>query len=158
LQDVAGVETGVDAHGGDTRDGFSVRNRPLDGRGAAEFGEQRGVEVEVAEGRKIEHPLRNDAAVADNDDGVGLEGGELGAKFVVSLDAVGLGKGEIEFQCRFFDWRLHEFEAAPFGTIGLSDDEMNAESGGDQLFERGDGEARSAAENEIESLSHLAIE
>ena len=94
-QDVAGVEAGVDAHGGDAGDGFAVRDRPLNRRGAAIFREQRGVQVDVAEWREIEHPLRNDAAVADDDDGVGLEGGELGAEFVVGLDAVGLGDGKI---------------------------------------------------------------
>ena len=82
-EDVAGIEAGVDAHGGDAGDGFTVRDRPLDGCGAAIFREQRGVQVDVAERREIEHPLRNDAAVADDDDGVGLEGGELGAEFVV---------------------------------------------------------------------------
>ena len=30
--------------------------------------------------------------------GVGLEGGELGAEFVVGLDAVGLGDGEIQLR------------------------------------------------------------
>ncbi len=99
-QDVAGVEAGVDAHGGDAGDGFAVCDGPLDGRGAAIFREQRGVQVDVAERRKIEHPLRNDAAVADDDDGVGFEGGELGAEFVVGLDAVGLGDGKIQFAAR----------------------------------------------------------
>ena len=53
-----------------------------------------------------------------------------------------------------FDRRRNKFEAASFGTVRLSDDEMNAEPGFDQLFERGDGEARRAAENEIEGLRH----
>ena len=72
------------------------------------------------------------------------------------LDAFGLGDGEVQLQGRFFDRRSDEFEAASFGTIGLRHDEMNAESGFDQLLERGDGEARSAAENEIEG--HWVIE
>ena len=97
-EDVAGVEAGVDAHGGDAGDGFAVCDGPLNRSGAAIFREQRGVQVDVAERREIEHPLRNDAAVADDDDGVGLEGGELGAEFVVGLDAVGLGDGEIQFE------------------------------------------------------------
>ena len=113
------------------------------------------MEVDVAEWRKIEHPLRDYAAVADDDDRVGLEGGELGAEFVVGLDAFGLGDREIQLERGLFDWRLDEFEAASFGTVGLSDDEVDAESGVDQLFECGDGEARRAAENEIQR--HLVI-
>ena len=34
-------------------------------------------------------------------------------------------------------------------AVGLSHDEMDAVAGCDQLFERGDGEARGAAKNEI---------
>ena len=56
------------------------------------------MQVDVAERREVEHPLRDDAAVADYDDGVGLEGGELRAEFFVGLDAVGLGDREIQFQ------------------------------------------------------------
>ena len=48
-EDVAGVESGVDAHGGDAGDGLAVGDGPLDGRGAAIFREQRGVQVDVAE-------------------------------------------------------------------------------------------------------------
>ena len=97
-KDVAGIEAGVDAHRGDAGDGFAARDGPLNRRGTAVFRKQRGVQVDVAERREIEHPLRNDAAVADDDDGVGLECGELGAKFVVGLDAVRLSDGKIQFQ------------------------------------------------------------
>jgi len=38
--------------------------------------------------------LRDDAAIADDDDGVGLEGVELLAEFVVRLNLVGLGDGQ----------------------------------------------------------------
>ena len=89
-EDVAGVESGVDAHGGHAGDGFALRNRPLDGGCAAIFGKKRAVQVDITEGWKVEHPLRNEAAVADDDDGFGLECGELGAEFVVVLDLVGL--------------------------------------------------------------------
>ena len=58
--------------------------------------------------------------------------------------------GRFSLQRGLFDRRGDEFEAAAFGAVGLGDDEMDAESGRDQLFERGDGEARRAAENEIE--------
>ncbi len=97
-EDIASVEAGVDAHGGDAGDGFAVCDGPLNGRGATVFREERGVQVDVAEGRKVEHPLGDDASVADDDDGVGLEGGELGAEFVVGLDAVGLSNREIQPQ------------------------------------------------------------
>ena len=133
-QDVAGIEPGVDAHCGDAGDGLAVCDGPLDRSRTAIFRQQRGVEVDVAESREIEHPLRNDAAVADDDDSVGLESRELSAEFFVGLDAVGLDDGKIQLQCRLFDRRRNKFKAASFGTVGLCHDQMHAESGGDQLF------------------------
>ncbi len=66
--------------------------------------------------------------------------------------------GRFSFSADSLTGEGDEFEAASFGAIRLGHDEMDAEAGGDQLFERGDGEARCAAENEIEGLSHLVIE
>ena len=94
-ENIAGVEASIDAHGGHSRDGFTVRDGPLNWSGTAIFREQRGVEINVTQRREIEHPLRDDAAVADDDDGLRFDGGELAAEFVVGLDAVGLGDGEI---------------------------------------------------------------
>jgi len=149
-QDVAGVEAGVDAHGGDARHCFSMCNRPLDRSCAAIFRQERRVEVDVAERREIEHPLRDDAAVADDDDGVGLEGDELSAEFFVLLDSVGLGDGKVQLERRLFDRGSDKFETAAFGTVGLSHDEVHAESGVNQCFQRRYGEERRPAEDEIE--------
>ena len=81
----------VNFHRGDSGGGFAPGDRPLDGRGAAIFRQERGVQVDIAERGQIEHPLRNDAAVTDDDDGVRLELGELSAEAGVVLDAFGLG-------------------------------------------------------------------
>ena len=89
-KNVTSVEAGIDPHGGDAGDGLAIRDGPLDRRGATIFREQRGVEIDVAKRGEIEHPLRNDAAVTDDDDGVGLEGCKLSAEGVVIFDAVGL--------------------------------------------------------------------
>ena len=99
------------------------------------------MEVEVAEWREIEHPLRDDAAVTDDDDGVGLDVAAIGRGILRCFDAVGLCDGKVQLQGGRFYWRCHEFEAAAFGTVGLGHDEVQAESGGDQLLERGNGES-----------------
>src|SRR6266567_266760 len=99
-EDIAGIESGVDSHRCDSSYGFAVRNSPLDRGRTAVFREQRCVQVDVAERRQIEHPLRNDAAVADNDDGVGLEGGELSAEVVIVFDALGLRDRKVQLQRR----------------------------------------------------------
>jgi hypothetical protein len=99
----AGVEAGVDAHRRDAGDRFSASDRPLHGRCAAVLRQQRGVQIDVAERRQVKHPLRNDAAVADHDDRIGLEGAELRAKFVVGFDSVGLRDGHSQLQGGLLD-------------------------------------------------------
>jgi hypothetical protein len=47
-----GIEPGIHAHDGDTGFSISVENRPLDRRGAAVIGEQRGVDVEATKSGK----------------------------------------------------------------------------------------------------------
>ena len=76
----AGVEARVEAHGGDAGVGFAVGDGPLDGRGAAVLRQQRAVQVDAAEAGQGEHPVRDDAAVGDDEDGVGGDGFELGAE------------------------------------------------------------------------------
>ena len=44
----------------------------------------------------------------------------------------------------------NEFEAASFGTVGLSHDQMNPEACGGKRFECRNGELGRAAEDEIE--------
>ena len=69
-QHVAGIEPGVDLHGGDAGARFAVDDRPLDGSGAAILRQQRGVHVDDAERREIDHGLRNDLAIAHHHHGV----------------------------------------------------------------------------------------
>ena len=48
-KNIAGIEAGVNLHRGDPSDSFAARNRPLNGRSAAIFRQERGVQVDVAE-------------------------------------------------------------------------------------------------------------
>jgi hypothetical protein len=108
------------------------------------------VQIDVAKRRKVKHPLRNDAAVTDHDDGVGLESGELRAEGVILLDGFRLCDGQAQLQRAPLDRGRNKFEAATFGTVRLRDYATDVESSVDQFVERGHGEARRAAENEIE--------
>ena len=69
-QNVSGIETGIDPHGGDAGHALAAGNGPLDRRRSAIFGQQRSMQVEISQPRQINHPLRNDAPVSDNDDRV----------------------------------------------------------------------------------------
>ena len=67
---VAGIEAGVDAHGGDAGARLAVEDGPLNGPRPAVLRQQRGVHVDDAERRQVDHGLRNDLAVADHHHGL----------------------------------------------------------------------------------------
>jgi hypothetical protein len=81
----------------------------------------------------------------------------LSAESVVVLDALGLDDRQSQLQRTLFDRGGDEFKPAAFGTVRLRDYEMNVESSLNELLERGHGEARRAAQNEIERRRHWAI-
>ena len=89
-QNVAGIESGIDAHGGHAGHRLSHGDRPLNWRGPAILGQQRSMQIDVAKWRQIDHPLRNDAAITDDDDRIWLNGRELGAEFFVRFDLIRL--------------------------------------------------------------------
>ena len=49
------------------------------------------MKIDVAELGQIDHPLRNDAAIADHDDRFRRNALQLRAKFIVVLDLLRLG-------------------------------------------------------------------
>ena len=93
-KDGAGVEAFFQQHGGVAGDGVAHGYGPLDGRCATVPGQQRAVEIDTAEARESEHPRGDDAAICDDDDGVGRDGFKLGAELDVGADFFGLGDGE----------------------------------------------------------------
>ena len=147
-QDVAGVDSGIDAHGGDAGDGFSLGDCPLDRRRAPVLRQQRGVQVEISKTREIEHPLRDDAAVADDNDRVRVESRKLLPEFVVVFDFVGLRDWKFQADgCVFYggDCQIH---SAAAWTVRLRDDQRHGVAGLYQLLEGWDGKARGAAEDQ----------
>ncbi len=62
------------------------------------FGSSEAVQVDVAERRQVDHPLRNDAAVADDNDRLRPDALELRTKFFVVLDLLRLDDGQVELQ------------------------------------------------------------
>ena len=128
-QYVAGIKAGIDAHGGNPGDRFAAGDCPLDGRCAAIFWQQRRVQIQVPEPRKIDHPLRNDAAVADDDDGVGANRGKLISEFHVVLDRCGLHYSKTQADRPILHGRDGYFHSAPAGPIGLRDHQGQEKTG-----------------------------
>src|SRR6476646_2327790 len=101
--------------------------------------------------RQINHPLRDDTAVAHDDHRIRADLSELSAKFRVLLDPGRLQNTEAQASRRLFHRRAVQFHATSAGPIGLGDDQGYVESGVDQLLKRRDGESRSSCKNEIHS-------
>ena len=114
------------------------------------------MQVEVAERRQIDHPLRNDAAIAHDDDGLRSDLLQLSAEFLVVLDPVRLDDGQVECEGDTFDRRRDNFHAAAAGPIRLRHDQLHAEARGYKLLECGYGELGGAAKDQVEH-KRLAI-
>ena len=71
-----GIEPGLHLHDGDAGHFIAGHDRPLDRCGAAPAGQQRGVDVEAAQHRRVEDRLRQDQAVGRDYRDIGLQLGE----------------------------------------------------------------------------------
>src|SRR5882762_11919551 len=133
-EDVAGVEARINTHGRDPGDGLSTRDGPLDGRRAPILWQKGCMHVKVAKGWKVDHPLRDDAAVANDDEGIRFELGELIAKILVVLDLVGLSDRKAELQGSFLNRRRRQLHPAATRSVRRGDDQAHGEPGLDQLL------------------------
>ena len=105
------------------------------------FGKSEACRLMLPSFGEIEHPLGNDASVADHNDGVRLESSKLGAEIFVVLDLIWLRDRQAKFCRALFDWRPGERKASAFGTIRPSNDQAHPKPCSDKLFQRGDGES-----------------
>src|SRR5581483_5944224 len=154
-QHVTGIETGVDAHGGDAGDALAVRDGPLNGRGAAILRQQRRVHIDDAVLRQIDDRLRNDLPVAHYHHRVGVQLRQLLYYFGApnSFRLVGL---QAEPQRRFFHGGCGHFTAPALRPVRLRVDGEHFMSAGHQALERGHREGRRAHEDQTHCLPPLS--
>ena len=93
-EDVAGVHDGGDLDDADAGEGIVVDDGPVDGGGAAVFGEEGGVEVDAAVGGGGEEGVGKFLAEGDDDEAVGGEVAEEGEDFG-GVGVGGAGEGEV---------------------------------------------------------------
>src|SRR5262249_36545438 len=106
------------------------------------------MKIQIAESRKVEHPLGNDAAVADHDDRVWFTSSEFRAKFVVGFNFFWLRDGNAEAQRGLFDRRERHFHATSMSTIRLRDHQRYGITCRDKLFQGRNSKGRSAAKDQ----------
>ena len=78
----------------------------------------------------VQHPGRNDSAVADDDDCVRLQRFKLRAKLFILFDFFRLDDREAELQRRLFYRRRSQRHAAALRAVRLGHDQLNFETGG----------------------------
>src|SRR5438094_6803257 len=151
-EDIASVQSRINAHRGHACDGFTGSNGPLNWRGTTIFRQKRRVQVDISQRRQVDHPLRNDASVPDYDDCVWFEIGKLRPKFLIVLDSIGLSNRQSEFARALLYWREGHLHASSARSVRLSHYRVHRESRVHQPLQRRYGELRSAAENKMDGL------
>src|SRR5258705_2815771 len=113
--------------------------------------------VEISQGWKVNHPLRDDAPVADDNNGLGFQARKLSAKVFVVFDLFRLCDGEPELQSTLFNGRFRQLHPAATRPVGLRDYQTNKETRFDQFLEGWHREKRGSGEDEVEWLRHCTI-
>src|SRR5581483_3405240 len=147
-EDVPGIQAGIDAHRGHTGYGFAIRDSPLDGSGPAILRQKGRVQVQISQRREINHPLRDDAAIADHNDPVRFQVGESGLELLVLLDLVGLHYRNPQACGGLLDRRRREFHAASPGPVRLRNYQAYRKSGVCEPLQRRNCKLWRAAEDE----------
>src|SRR5437763_17208862 len=106
--------------------------------------------IDVAEWRQVNHPLRNYAAICDDDNRIGLQRIELRVKYCVVLDPVWLRERNAEAVSQELHWRRNHVHAAPAWPVRLRDHQLHVKVRS-ELLKRGDSEFGCAAEDQIHS-------
>ena len=131
-QHVARVQPGIHLHDGDAGLAVARLNGAVDGGCATPAGQQRGVDVDAAQPRQVQHPLRQQQAVGGHDHDVGLRSKQGSAcslgilwVFAIQPQAAGLGHGQAMRQCSLLDGRSLQLQAAAGGAIGLGQNQWH---------------------------------
>jgi len=148
-QYVAGIEAGVDSHDGHSGDRLTFGDGPLKRGSPAVLGQQRCMNVQIAVRRQVDHPLGDDAPVAYDDDGIGIDRLELRLKFGIVLDALRLRDFKASGQRALFHRRGRDFHAPAARLIRLRDYKRHMVSSVGKSLEGGDGKTWSTGEDEV---------
>ena len=153
-QHVTGIQAGIHLHDGDA--GFAVTgfDGTLDRRGTAPARQQRGVDVQTAQTRNIEHRLRQDQPVGHHHHDVGLEvAQDLTIGLVLEVER--LMDGDIVLERQLLDGARGQLATTPGGAIrlGVDTDDLvaTAQQGGQTLG----GEIGGAGKGDAQGFRHV---
>src|SRR5579885_2486130 len=110
------------------------------------------MQIDIAKSRQIDHPLRNDPAISNNDNCVGAELLDLFAKSLITPDLLRLCHRNPELNRLLLHRRWGKFHTTAARPIWLGHNQQQGMAGFMQLLESGNSKGRGSAENELEPL------
>jgi len=143
----AGVQARFHLHHGDAAAGVAGLDGALDRRRAAPARQQRGVAVDAAQARSIQHHLWQDQAIGDHYHQVRRERGQFGLGGRVA-QGLRLVHGDAVLQSQLFDRAGHQFLPAAGRAIRLGIDGYDLPARVEQGLQVLGGEFRGAGEDD----------
>ena len=152
LEDVAGIESGIDLHGSYAGLRIAARESPLDRRGAAQFGQQRCMNVDDAARRDIDDVLRDDLAVADDYHYFRSKRAQMFHR-LGAANPFGLKNADGVAQRHLLYGRGRELLFTPLRAIRLRDDFQHFMACRDHSFECGNSEIGGSEKNSLQLVT-----
>jgi hypothetical protein len=144
----AGIETLIHAHGGDAGLAIAGQDGAMDGRGTAPARQQRAMDVDAAQHRRIEEAFRQDVAVGHHHGGIEIERLER-RRVVVALEVLRCAHRQAERVGELMHGRL-AFLLATAGRFRRARiDRRHVMTRLDQRSQSGHGEFRGAEKSNL---------
>src|ERR1039458_5758527 len=153
-QHISRVQARVDPHRGHARARLAAHNGPLNGSGAAIFGQQRGVYIDDTEGGEIDHHLRDNLPVAHHHHGVARHAAQILHRFGTA-HAFRLVNRQTERERRLLHRRRSRILPPTARPVGLREHRRHFVPRFDDGMQRGNGESGSAQEYQAHKWGRL---
>src|SRR5579885_2548592 len=152
-QNIARVQSLINAHCRCAGHWLAVGDRPLNRRRTAIFWQQRSVQIQVAVLRQVKHPLWNDASIGNYDDGFRLNGLQLPLQFSICPDLFRLYDWKSGLNRSLLDGRGYQVHPAALRTVRLRYNKANVVPCIVEQFESRNSELRCSAEDKLHLVS-----
>ena len=151
-QDVAGVQPFVQLHNGHAGGFVAVDDRPLDGRTAPVFGQQRNVQVDAALGGNRQHFRRQNAPIGHHHDQLRRKGADVLGGLAIPQSTGLIHRGAVG-QRQLLDRRRGEHLLAAHGFVLSGEHAADLMPGGVQRLQTLGGNVRGSHEQNAHQFS-----
>ena len=135
----ARVQPRIHLHNAHARFLIARFNGALNRRGTPPARQQRGMDIQAAVARRVQHLLRQNQPVGRHHHHIRIYRTQQRQSLIVAAQLGGLGNGQPQIQRRLFYRRCLLLHAAAFWAVGLGEDERDVKSGGGNGAQGGGG-------------------